>query len=92
MSTALAAPKVVSTPFPDEMWEEASFLPCTLSVDIPVRRFTVRDLLQLDSGTILESKNAKGADVPVLVNTQIVGWAEFEVVGTRKGIRLTELA
>ena len=73
-------------------WEEAALLPCILSVDVPLKDFTVRDLLQLEAGSLVESRNVNGADVPVLVNDQLIGWAEFEVVGQRLAIRLTGLA
>jgi flagellar motor switch/type III secretory pathway protein FliN len=62
-----------------------------LTVDVPLKEFTVRDLLRLETGSVLESTNVNGADVPVFVNTQLIGWAEFEVVGLRLAIRLTEL-
>jgi flagellar motor switch/type III secretory pathway protein FliN len=51
----------------------------------------VRDLLQLDVGAILETKIADGADVPVMVNSQLIGWAEFEMVGHKLAVRMTEL-
>jgi flagellar motor switch/type III secretory pathway protein FliN len=77
--------------FSDELWNEAALLPCILSVDVPLKEFTVRDLLQLDTGSIVESKNVNGADLPVSVNAKVIGWAEFEVVGPRLAVRLTEL-
>lgn len=75
-----------------ELWQDAKLLPCVLSVDVPLRQFTVRDLLQLEAGSVVESRNVNGADVPVLVNTRLIGWAEFEVMGQRLAIRVTELA
>lgn len=75
----------------EEQWVDAGVLPCLLSVDVPLKNFTVRDLLQLETGSIVESRNVNGADVPVVVNTKLIGWAEFEVVGHRLAIRLTEL-
>jgi flagellar motor switch/type III secretory pathway protein FliN len=75
----------------EELWQQAGLLPCVLSVDVPLKELTVRDLLQMEPGTIVESKNVNGADVPVLVNSRLIAWAEFEVVGPRLGIRLTEL-
>lgn len=77
---------------PQELWEEAAVLPCKLSVDVPLREFTVRDLLRLEPGSVVESKNVNGADVPVLVNARLIGWAEFEVMGQHLAIRVTELA
>jgi flagellar motor switch/type III secretory pathway protein FliN len=54
-------------------------------------RFTVRDLLRLDVGAILETKNTEGADVPVMVNAQLIGWGEFELVGRHIAVRMTEV-
>jgi flagellar motor switch/type III secretory pathway protein FliN len=91
MSTALMVPKQILVPVADEVWNDAGWLPCLISVDLPLARFTVRYLLRLDVGAILETKNAEGADVPVLVNAQLIGWAEFEIVGQRIAVRMTEV-
>jgi len=45
----------------------------------------------MEPGSIVESRNVNGADVPVFVNARLIGWAEFEVVGQRLAVRLTEL-
>jgi flagellar motor switch/type III secretory pathway protein FliN len=91
MAASLALPKEISVLVPEERWDEAQWLPCLLSMDLPVTSFTVRDLLRLEPGVILETKSANGADVPIVINSQRIGWAEFEVVGKRLGIRVTEL-
>jgi flagellar motor switch/type III secretory pathway protein FliN len=91
MSANLALPKEISVAIPEDLWEEASCLPCLLSMDLPLQSFTVRELLQLEPGVILETRSANGADVPIAVNSRRVGWAEFEVMGRRLGIRITEL-
>ena len=50
------------------------------------------DLLQLEVGAILETDHVNGSDVRVVVNTQLVAWAEFDVVAQRVAVRITELA
>ncbi len=77
---------------PDKLWEQSGILPCTLSVDLKVAEFTVRDLFKLAAGMVIESVNASGADVPLVVNTRVIGWAEFEVSGEHLAVRVTELA
>jgi len=67
------------------------WLPCTLAVDLPVIRFTVRDLFRLASGSIVETAYHQSSDLPLRVNGQLVGWTEFEVVGERLAVRLTDL-
>ncbi|MGA2096661.1 MAG: FliM/FliN family flagellar motor C-terminal domain-containing protein [Candidatus Acidiferrum sp.] len=91
MATQQALQKEFSVAFPEELWEEANFLPCVLSVDLKVMTFTVRDLLRLETGVVLETESDNSADVPVVVNSQRIGWAEFEVIGQKLGIRITEL-
>jgi flagellar motor switch/type III secretory pathway protein FliN len=91
MSALPALPKEVPAAVPEETWEDANWLPCLLSVDLPVHSFTVGDLLRLAPGAVLETMNANSADIPVVVNSRRIGWAEFEVVGQRLGIRITEL-
>ena len=49
----------------------------------------VRDLLQLEPGVIVESDSANGADVPLIANAQLIGWAEFEVAGQKLAVRIT---
>jgi len=92
MSAIVATVKENPPTISEDLWVEGGWLPCTLSVDLPLRKFTVGDLLRLEVGAILETKHVNGADVPVLVNTQLIGWAEFEVVAQRIAVRVTELA
>jgi flagellar motor switch/type III secretory pathway protein FliN len=68
------------------------WLPCTLVLEIPVIKFTVGDLLGLTTGSIVETAYHQSSDLPLRVNGQLVGWTEFEVVGERLAVRLTDLS
>ena len=92
MSTALSIAKEILPIVSEELWTEAGQLPCVLSVDLKPTKFTVRDLLRLEAGSIVESNNSNGADVPLLVNSQVIGWAEFEVVGQKLAVRITGIS
>ena len=72
--------------------ETLPWLPCTLALDIPVVKFTVGDLLSLTRGSIVETACHQSSDLPLRVNGQLVGWTEFEVVGDRLAVRLTDLS
>ena len=72
--------------------ESLPWLPCTLALDLPVINFTVADLLSLARGTIVETAYHQSSDLPLRVNGQLVGWTEFEVVGERLAVRLTDLS
>jgi flagellar motor switch protein FliN/FliY len=72
--------------------EALPWLPCTLALDIPVVKFTVGDLLSLERGSVVETAYHQSSDLPLRVNGQLVGWTEFEVVGDRLAVRLTDLS
>ena len=72
--------------------EVLPWLPCTLALDIPVLRFTVRSLLELAPGDILETNVHQSMDIPMRVNGLLMAWTEFEVMGDRLAARITDLA
>lgn len=75
-----------------EKFDLLPWLPCTLALDIPVVKFTVADLLNLRPDAIVETAYHQSSDLPLRVNGQLVGWTEFEVVGERLAVRLTDLS
>jgi len=72
--------------------ENFGWLPCQLSLEIPVINFAVGDLLRLDKDSIVETACHSTSDIPLRVNGLLVGWTEFEVIGSRLAVRITELA
>jgi flagellar motor switch/type III secretory pathway protein FliN len=66
-------------------------LPVELDVAIPLRGFRVRNLLALDTGTVVESQWGQGDDVPLGSGDVQLAWSEFEVVDTELAVRLTRL-
>ena len=68
------------------------WLPCQLSLEVPVTRFTVGDLLRLSKGSIVETSIHFASDIPFRANGLLIGWTEFEVIGNRLAVRITELA
>lgn len=88
-ATTMAGMEIV----PDEsMWKRAELLPCRLSVELKVPVFTVRDLVRLSAGSVIETDWAQSTDVPLFVNKELIGWAEFEVLGEGLAVRVTEFA
>ncbi|MEJ2006640.1 MAG: FliM/FliN family flagellar motor switch protein [Acidobacteriota bacterium] len=75
----------------DDSWESVSGLPCHLSVALPVAGFRVRDLLELEIKTVVDTRCNTNNSVPVWVNAVRIGEAEFDVFGTRLAIRIDEL-
>jgi flagellar motor switch protein FliN/FliY len=80
-----------AVPPPREIWPEALELPCELYVALEVPHFTTRDLLSLRVNSLVDTRRREGAHVPVLVNSVMVGWAEFDVIDGRLAVRMTEM-
>lgn len=87
---AAAQPKPeIAVPDP---WARVEALPCLLSIEIGVPGFTVRDLVALEGGRLIDTCWTVGADVPLLINGELVAWSEFEIANNHVAVRLTELA
>lgn len=100
MSTAVQTPEPnpvapsASAPMPsgEDLLDTMPWLPCTLTLEVPVVRFTIADLLALSKGSIVETACHHTSDVPLRVNQVLIGWTEFEVIGERLAVRITDQA
>ncbi len=72
--------------------EVLPWLPCTLALEVAVIGFTVRALLDLAPGAVLETNCHQSMDIPLRVNGLLLAWTEFELVGERLAARITDLA
>lgn len=75
----------------DPRWKQVEELPCNLSIEVRVLNFTLKDLLALRVKSIVRSELAASAGPPVRVNGEIVASGDFEVLGKRLAVRITEL-
>jgi flagellar motor switch/type III secretory pathway protein FliN len=75
-----------------DLKEHFGWLPCQLSLEIPIVRFTVGDLLRLGPESIVETACPSTSDIPLRANGLLIAWTEFEVIGNRLALRITELA
>ena len=91
MATVLAMPQPEAVAVRKTTWREVSWLPCRLSVEIPVPKFTFGDLLRLEMHSLVDTSTAISSNVALRVNGQLIGSAEFEVQGDHLAVRLTEL-
>lgn len=88
----VAAQPTTTTQSEEDLLDTMPWLPCTLSLEIPVVRFTIGDLLALRQGSIVETACHHTSDVPLRVNKVLIGWTEFEVIGDRLAVRVTDQA
>lgn len=66
-------------------------IPVTLSVEIGSTRIAIRNLLQLNQGSVVELDRLAGEPLDVLVNGTLIAHGEVVVVNEKFGIRLTDV-
>ncbi len=77
---------------PKVMVERFGWLACELSLEITIDKFKVGDLIKLGKGSFVETACHYTSDIPLRANGLLIGWTEFEVIGSRLAVRITELA
>jgi flagellar motor switch protein FliN/FliY len=66
-------------------------IPVTLTVELGRTRISIRNLLQLAHGSIVELEGLAGEPMDVLVNGTLIAQGEVVVVNDKFGIRLTDI-
>jgi flagellar motor switch protein FliN/FliY len=66
-------------------------VPVTLSLEVGRTRIAIRNLLQLNQGSVVELDRAAGEPLDVFVNGTMVAHGEVVVVNDKFGVRLTDV-
>jgi len=66
-------------------------VPVTISMEIGRTQINIRNLLQLNQGSVVELDRLAGEPMDVLVNGTLVAHGEVVVVNDKFGIRLTDV-
>ncbi len=74
-----------------EEWGEIVLVPVKLTAAIAFKNLKLRELCELQAGTVLATAHAAGLAIPVSVAGTFIGWAEFQVVGERLALRIADL-
>jgi flagellar motor switch/type III secretory pathway protein FliN len=100
---AMNATAVVSPPIANHAAEEGAsglpdpveavpWLPCTITLELPLVHFTVDKLSKLSKGSVVSTACPRNSDIPLYVNGQIIGWTELEVIDDHLAVRIMEIA
>jgi flagellar motor switch protein FliN/FliY len=66
-------------------------VPVSLSLEVGRARIPIRNLLQLNQGSVVELERAAGEPLDVYVNGTLIAQGEVVVVNDRFGVRLTDV-
>jgi len=75
----------------DENMEVILDIPVTISMEIGRTSISIRNLLQLNQGSVVELDRLAGEPMDVLVNGTLIAHGEVVVVNEKFGIRLTDV-
>jgi flagellar motor switch/type III secretory pathway protein FliN len=67
-------------------------LPVEVDVAVPVRRFRLRNLVDLQVGQVIATQWEHTEDLPLSAGDVQLAWTEFEVTDSKLGVRITRLA
>lgn len=66
-------------------------VPVTISLEIGRTKISIRNLLQLNQGSVVELDRLAGEPLDVMVNGTLIAHGEVVVVNEKYGIRLTDV-
>ncbi|EGW21339.1 MULTISPECIES: flagellar motor switch protein FliN [Methylobacter] len=66
-------------------------VPVTISMEIGRTQINIRNLLQLNQGSVVELERFAGEPLDVLVNGTLIAHGEVVVINDKFGIRLTDV-
>ena len=66
-------------------------VPVTLSLEVGRSRMPIRNLLQLNQGSVIELERGAGEPLDVYVNGTLIAHGEVVVINDRFGVRLTDV-
>ncbi len=75
----------------DERLDVILDIPVTLSMEVGRTQIPIRNLLQLNQGSVVELDRLAGEPLDVLVNGTLIAHGEVVVVNEKFGIRLTDV-
>ena len=61
-----------------------------LAVELDRRMMTIRDILTLDAGSIIEMPRSAGENIDIYVGETLIGYGEIVIIESTMGFRITD--
>ncbi len=71
--------------------EGISDITVTLSVELGRTKMTIRELLALEHGSVIELAEHAGSPLKIFANNKLIGYGEVVTVNDKFGIRITDV-
>ena len=89
--TELMHNDVSQSPIEDSCLDVILDIPVNLSLEVGKTKISIRDLLKLNQGSVVELDRLAGEPLDVLVNGTLIAHGEVVVTNDKYGIRLTDV-
>jgi flagellar motor switch protein FliN/FliY len=73
--------------------EEAAFLgdiPIALNVELDRKKLTVREILDLEPGSVIKMPRSAGENIDILVGETLIASGEIVIIEEALGVRITD--
>lgn len=65
-------------------------VPMPVDIELDRRILSLRDILELDVGSVIKMTRSAGENIDVLVGGSIVGYGEIVIIEDTVGVRITD--
>jgi flagellar motor switch protein FliN/FliY len=67
-------------------------IPVTVDIELDRRVMTMRQVLELEAGSVIKMSRSAGENIDVLVGGTLVGFGEIVIIEDTVGIRITDFS
>jgi flagellar motor switch protein FliN/FliY len=67
-----------------------SDIPMNVDIELDRRIMTVRDILELQPGSVIKLSRSAGENIDVLVGGALIGFGEIVIIEEAVGVRITD--
>jgi len=65
-------------------------LPLDVSVELDRKVMTVREILEIDQGSVIKMNRSAGENIDILVGGALMGFGEIVIIEDMMGVRITD--
>jgi flagellar motor switch protein FliN len=67
-------------------------VPVDVVVELDRKRMSMRQVLELDAGSVIKMSRSAGENIDILVGGMIVGFGEIVIIEDTVGVRITDFS
>jgi flagellar motor switch protein FliN/FliY len=88
---SMTAPSLISgTPTPQEQVAHIGDVQVEIEVQLDQRWMKLREILELDEGSILEMRRSAGENIDIYVGSRLLAFGEIVIIENIMGVRITD--